>query len=111
MLCDLLLSQTAELNDLNLTLYRRECFEYLTLNDHLREFCFVSDIENCYIENLVKSTQDKNTRKNTTWSVKSFRNDDLLALSVQVVNFSSLRRIYQIKCYEQDVVETRRNDG
>lgn len=93
MLCDLSLSQTAELYDFNLTWYSRECSKYmqLTLNDRLGKFCDVSDIENLDIENLVKSTQGKYTQKNPSWSIKSFRNGDLLVFSVQVVKFSSSR--------------------
>lgn len=84
MLCAVSLTQTAELYDFNLTWYSRECSKQLTLNDRLGKFCDVSDIENRDIENLVKSTQGKYTRQKTSWSIKSFRNGDLLVFSVQV---------------------------
>lgn len=68
---DLSLTQTAELYDFNLTqepVTAENVLEQLNLIDRFRKFCEDSDFDN-----LIKSTKSKNTRKNTSWSVKTFK--------------------------------------
>ncbi|CAC5393680.1 unnamed protein product [Mytilus coruscus] len=79
-------------------------------NDNSR-YSFVEDID---IDKLVKSTESRNTRKNTTWSVATF-NDWRVARMKS--NYCAIPELLQFTANDVNqwlskfVIETRRKDG
>jgi hypothetical protein len=106
---DLSLSQC----DFNLTqkpLTTENVLEQLESNDRFGKFTSDNDIEN-----LLKSTESKNTRKNTSWSVKTFkewRSARVYATGNPIPELENLTKPADInKWLGKFVVEARRKDG
>lgn len=84
--------------------------EQLNLNDRFGKFCDDSDIDN-----LIISTESKNTRKNTSWSVKTFkewRSARIYSTGREFPELENLTEPAEInKWLSKSVVEARRKDG